>query len=226
MEENNIKQHPSYAMMEINRVDSNQNTALFGSSIGHSHTIELTIKQADITRKHNKDWIHGSTNLITVEMSYSQFMQAIMSFNSLGTPVTLRYLNNKRIEREDALESKKDLFEKEFQNTINQIFDSSTKSVKLATALLNSSKQPTKADKKEIVDLLYKINQDLKENLKFIVTSFEEQMDKTITESHGEIEAFFDMKIQSLGLESLKQQSIEYNKEIIEDGNETDSIDN
>lgn len=214
MQEDRIKTHPSYGMIEISRVNCSPSKPLFGSSILHSNTIEITIKEADVDRHLNRDWYSGRNNIVTVEMSYSQFTQAIMSLNTSGTPVTIKKINNVQVEQETILESKKDLFEKEFQSKINRIFDNSTKSVSLASEYIQQQKPLNKTQKQELYDLLYKINQDLKENLKFVVSSFKEQMDKTITESHGEIEAFFDMKIQALGLDALQQNNlIEFKKE-------------
>jgi hypothetical protein len=215
--------HPSYAMLEINRVSCSKSQQLFGSSILHNNVIELVIKKGEIDRKYNKDWFLGRNQLINIQMSYSQFTQAIMSMNTSGTPVTLRYFNGEEIEQDTSFKGKKDLFEKEFQNAIDKIFNNSIKSVNLASEYIQQTKPLNKVQKQEMYDLLYKINQDLKENLKFIVKSFKEQMDKTITESHGEIEAFFDMKIKSLGLDALQNKLIEYMEE--ENGTRIESLD-
>lgn len=215
--------HPSYAILEINRVSCNKSQKLFGSSILHNNIIELVIKKGEINRKYNRDWFFGRDQLINIQMSYSQFTQAIMSLNTSGTPVTLKYFNDEEIEQDISFKGKKDLFQKEFQSTIDKIFDNSIKSVNLASEYIQQQKPLTKTQKQELYNLLYKINQDLKENLKFIVSSFKEQMDKTITESHGEIEAFFDMKINSLGIDALQNKLIEYMEE--ENGTRIESLD-
>lgn len=206
--------HPSYGMLEINRISCNRNVPLFGSSIVHNNMIELVIREAEVDRKYHKEYYLGRKKLISINMSYSQFMQAIISANTSGTPVTIKNFDGKDIEQKSILDSKKDLFEKEFQESIDKIFDNSVKTVKMASDFLEQTKPLTKTQKEELYNLLYKINQDLKENLKFILKSFKEQMDITITESHGEIEAFFDMKIKSLGIESFQNKLIELKEEV------------
>jgi len=45
--------------------------------------------------------------------------------------------------------------------------------------------------------------QNIKSNIPFVNEQFTEQMDKTITEAKGEIEAFIEHKIRSAGLEAI-----------------------
>jgi len=93
-------EHESFAMLGITRSSCSFSQNLFGSSIQHSHTIRLKIAPAKIDRMLNRDWFHANTKpYIEVEMSYSQFAEAITSMNvGDGVPVTLRRLDGKTIE--------------------------------------------------------------------------------------------------------------------------------
>jgi hypothetical protein len=48
------------------------------------------------------------------------------------------------------------------------------------------------------------LRQEVRSNLPFIQSMFNEQMDKTVKEAKGEIEAFTQNKIHALGLEKLE----------------------
>ena len=71
--------HPSYGTLLFNRAYGGK-TPLFGSSIEHSNVITMELRHADITRGSNRDDIFGDKPIVKVEMSYSQFAEAITSF--------------------------------------------------------------------------------------------------------------------------------------------------
>ena len=86
--------HPSYGTLMFNRAYGGK-TPLFGSSIEHSNVITMELRHADITRGLNRDNIFGDKPIAKVEMSYSQFAEAITSFGcGTGIPCTIRYMHD------------------------------------------------------------------------------------------------------------------------------------
>jgi len=84
--------HPSYGTLAFSRRTGGRGTPLFGSSIEHRDTIAMTLYHADITRGLHYDSIYGDKKIVEVEMSYSQFAEAITSMNmGSGVPVTVRW---------------------------------------------------------------------------------------------------------------------------------------
>jgi hypothetical protein len=142
-------------------------------------------------------------------MSYSQFTQAIMSMNTSGVPVTIKHIYNKSVEQKENLKDTKELFTREFQSQLNKTLKKSHDMIDKINDICNSPNPIKKLERKELQSLASAINTDLKSNLKFVLQSFEEQMDETITEATGEIESFFENKIRSLGIESLQEKIIE-----------------
>ena len=49
------------------------------------------------------------------------------------------------------------------------------------------------------------IRQDIEANMPFVVDQFNEQMDNTIKEAKGEVEAFVQNKMNSLAVQALKE---------------------
>jgi len=206
MEDNKFSTHPSYGMMEIGRQICSGSVPLFGSSIGHHNLISLKIKHASVKRDLNKEWVHGEDTIVEVCMSYSQFTQAIMSLNTQGTPVTIVREGGKSIPLDRTKENTRDTFSREFQEIITQVLGNAAKAAKAAETFLSSSKPTTKAQREEVKNALYKIHQDITSNMKFVNDSFNKQMDQTVTEAKGEVEAFIENKVRSLGIEAMGTQ--------------------
>jgi len=200
-------EHESFAMLGITRSSCGFSQNLFGSSIQHSHTIKLKIAPAKIDRMLNRDWFHANTkSYIEVEMSYSQFAEAITSMNvGDGVPVTLRRLDGRMIEDCPQFDKRQE-FEKEFEKEMQKIGKSLRVLTEQAEALLSEKKPPTKADKETILKGIKMVRQEIESNVPFIQSSFNEQMDKTVLEAKGEFEGFVMHKVISTGLEGLQKE--------------------
>ena len=207
MDERTTMEHESFAMLGLTRSSCSFSQNLFGSSIQHSHTIKLKISPTKIDRMLNRDWFHANTKpYIEVEMSYSQFAEAITSMNvGDGVPVTLRRLDGKMIEDCPQFDKRQE-FEKEFEKEMQKIGKSLRVLTEQAEALLSEKKPPTKADKETILKGIKMLRQEIESNVPFIQSSFNEQMDKTVLEAKGEVEGFVMHKVISTGLEGLQKE--------------------
>ena len=203
MEDRTTIEHESFAMLGLTRSSCSFSQNLFGSSIQHSHTIKLKIAPAKIDRMLNRDWFHANTKpYIEVEMSYSQFAEAITSMNvGDGVPVTLRRLDGKTIEDCPQFDKRQ-----EFEKEMLKIGKSLRVLTEQAEALLSEKKPPTKADKETILKGIKALRQEIESNVPFIQSSFNEQMDKTVLEAKGEFEGFVMHKVISTGLEGLQKE--------------------
>jgi len=199
--------HESFAMLGITRSSCNFGQNLFGSSVQHNHTIKLKIAPAKIDRHLNRDWFHANSKpYIEVEMSYSQFAEAITSMNmGDGVPVTLRRLDGKMIEDCPQFDKRQE-FEQEFEKEMQKIGKSLKVLTEQAELLLSEKKPPTKADKETILKGIKALRQEIESNVPFIQSSFNEQMDKTVLEAKGEFEGFMMHKVISTGLEGLQKE--------------------
>lgn len=202
----NKEKHESYGMIGFSRSYGGERY-LFGSSIPHNNVITLTIREGEKDRSLNKDWYHGRRRLIEVEMSQSQFAELITSFgHGDGVPCTIREVMGERKE-ECPFNNKRMEFENEVKEHIEEIHADTEKLLKEVAYLFNEKKTLNKADKEKVTDLLNKINREIKSNTPFIMSQFNEQMDKTVKEAKGEVEAFTQNKMHSLALEALKQNN-------------------
>ena len=204
--------HPSYGTLLFNRAYGGK-TPLFGSSIEHSNVITMELRHADITRGLNRDDIFGNKPIVKVEMSYSQFAEAITSFGQgTGIPVTIRYTEKDgRISSCDFV-SKREQFTGEFKEQTNKAMKKSKELINDVIELFSSKKTLTKADKENILKKLNILNSDIGSNIGFIADQFNEQMDKTVMEAKGEIESFCQNKINAIVNASLVEHREEFLK--------------
>ena len=187
--------HPSYALISFNRETSSKGTALFGSSIKHRNPIRLVISHADVSRGLNNDWYHDRGRIVEIEMSQSQFAEAITSFGyGVGVPCTLVFTERDgRIPQSNYI-SKTEQFSNEFQEQISGVESKLSDCLKEVREIFETKKNLNKSDRERILSILSKAKADVSNNAAFVYDSFAEQMDKTVKEAKGEIESFMQNK--------------------------------
>lgn len=211
--------HESYGMVGCSRITGGESN-LFGSSVRHHNCVRLRICRASVERDLKTNWFHDEGRMIEVDLSPTQFADMITAMNvGSGVPCTIRSifvpteLNNKSMAPCPSYDQRK-VFEDDFAKDIEQINSDALSALEKAQKILDA---PTikAADRKELLALLERIQRDLKHNLRFVNEQFTEAMDKTVSEAKGEVEAFVQNKIVSLGIESLRNQ-IEGNAPVVE----------
>lgn len=198
--------HESYGMLGFHRVSCSCPQPLFGSSIKHRDTIQLTLKTGHVRRSHNEDWYFGDNVLFEVEMSATQFADLITSLNQGdGVPVTIRCARDGKLHEceEPPFIDRGTLHRNEFRKHIDGIFNTSKELIKALEEKFATKKTFNKKDQEEILNMCHKIKQNIGSNLDFQVSQFDEQMERTTTEAKGEIEAFFQNKINQIAQQSL-----------------------
>lgn len=196
-------EHPSYGTLLFARRTGGA-TPLFGSSIEHRDTIAMTLYHAEVNRGLYNDTFRGKKAIAEVEMSYSQFAEAITSMNmGTGVPVTIRYTEKDgKIPACDFV-SKRNQFVDEFKEKRKDITKQSQDIIREVSMLFSEKKSLTKADRQDILRKLSMLNNDIGVNTDFMFEQFNEQMDKTVAEAKGEVEAFCQNKINQLASAKL-----------------------
>lgn len=199
----NKEKHPSYGMLQFSRTSGGA-TSLFGSSIQHRDTIRMKLREGKVQRGLNTDWYFGDKEIIEVEMSYSQFAEAITSMNmGTGVPVTIRWVRGQGKIDDCPYVNKKKQFEDEFKDNLNKANEKANDLLNFVRQLFEEKKSFTKKDKEEILSKISMLYSEMNGNREFIYKQFNEQMDKTTIEAKGEIEAFMQNKINSVANAAL-----------------------
>ena len=196
--------HPSFANLYIGRSQCSGKKALFGSSIKHHETITLKISPAYLDRSLNTDRYFADTiPYIEIEMSQSQFAQAITSLNiGAGVPVTLRHMNGQYIE-ECPFTDKREQFRNEIKKDMVNLSKKLSETTKNVTDLINSKRTFTKVDKEEILNALNSVTRQLASDYPYMYSMFNEQMDKTVAEAKAEIEGHIQSRMEDVALKAM-----------------------
>jgi len=199
--------HPSFGVASFSRRSCTAPQSLFGSSIGHANTISLTICHAEQIRNdssYERYFVKGE--IIEVEMSAAQFAEMITTMNyGSGVPVTIRHLNGVRIEGCET-ENKRKQHSDEFKQRMREFDTRLTQTQNRLQELLKKDKL-SKEDKLEMKHAFEYISTETRSNIPFYEQMFEEQMDKTVTESKAEIDAFITNTVTKFGLEEIRKQN-------------------
>jgi len=200
--------HESFGLLSFSRTQSNVNKHLFGSSIKHQNTIHLRVNACQENRGLNRYWYYPRGTIIDVEMSYSQFAESIVAMNTIGVPCTIRRVMDKEME-DCPGESQRELFEKEFNGKILDITKKIQDLKHAADELLEKKGALKVSEKKQLASMLHMLVMEVRQNLPFIQSSYNEAMDKTTMEAKSEIEAFVNHQVHTLGLEQFKKQFLQ-----------------
>jgi len=200
MKEEEITQHESFGMLDISRFNGN-NSQFFGSDLVHNGGISITISHGEKGHKLNSDWYHGRDELIRIELSHNQFVDAITSgMNTSGVPCTIKRYAHKQVEQIDHVEDKKETFKNDMKDTHLEYLERIDEILKL----LDGNIGKRKAD--EIKHELGTLKNHITSNTNFVMTCFNEAMEKIVIEAKHSISNYIDTKVHSLGIEGLRNE--------------------
>ena len=115
-----------------------------------------------------------------------------------GVPVTIRWTEKEGKIPPCDFVNKRGQFIDEFKENKSEALEESQRIISDVTKLFEQKKTLTKADKEKIVEQLNKLNMNIGSNMDFIAEQFNKQLDKTLMEAKGEIEAFCQNKVNSI----------------------------
>lgn len=200
------KAHPAYGCITISRTTSGIPCSLFGSSIKHEHFINMTIYHAEKEWENNKEWVHSNGRICQVEMSLSQFSDAITSVgNGDGVPCTILFTEMEGHTPVLDFESKAEKHVSDFKNRLAKKENSIDSTIKSLEKIFGEKKNLTKADKENILSMLKSVKTEFSENSGYAVSCFAEEVDHQLMEAKTEIEAFVQRKVVNGELDKLPE---------------------
>ena len=205
-DEKTIKyEDPSFVVVGFSRCECTPPATLFGSNIGNSTYIKLTISHA--TKYHDpvlsQEHIYGRKALIEVDLSPAQFAQLLTTMNvGEGTPGTLSYLDGKAY-ASPSLPTKAQEFKADFRESIKETVKELKEAERRAKELLTSGATLKKAEKEELLRNVESVERFLTDHLPFIMDQFVRSTDKIVTEAKASVDDFVARTIANTGIEAL-----------------------
>lgn len=202
---NEKETNPCYGTISFNRAQGNGMT-LFGSNIPHDHCITLEIHRASVCRELHSDFIHEESPIVTVDLSYNQFAEAISAFGQHpGVPCTICYTEKDGyIKERPAYVNKRKQLDKELKEQIDKITNIAANAEQNVNDILNKKGTLTKADKEEIRKIMNSLKNAMP-NTEYIHKQFQNEMDKAVLEAKGEVEAFVARRFETIAKETISQ---------------------
>lgn len=171
-----------------------------------THQIRMTVSHASMNRELHNDWVHAERPIVKFEMSYSQFMEAFCNLTSgTGIPCTINFTEKDGQIPECKYISKEEEFQEEFQKKIDEVNAIANSLYNEVKEIFATKKSLSKADRNSILQKIDTIINRIPSATKFAQSQFEEQMEKSATEARGEIENFFQNKINAIASGALQE---------------------
>jgi hypothetical protein len=192
--------HESYGMLDISRFSGGKGQ-FFGSDLVHQGGISISIHNANRKRDLSTDWIHAEDEIIRIELSHNQFVDAITSgMNTAGVPCTIKRFDGKGVPQIDHVIDRKEQFTNEMQETQGKY----KKRIDGILELLEGNVGKRKAA--EIKHELEILKSHIGSNDNFVLKCFNEAMDKTVTEAKHSVANYIDHKVHSFGIEAMRKE--------------------
>ena len=97
-------------------------------------------------------------------------------------------------------------YKKEFQEHFRKTYEKSRVLLRQVKERFSTKKALTKKEKEEILTTLTILSNDIGSNIDFQLKQFQEQMEKTVQEAKGEIEAFYQNRVMEASKQGLQLQ--------------------
>ena len=201
-----VEQHESFGMIGFSRVSSSHGVSFFGSSIRSNHFIHLRIKRGSRRRDLAHYWYHGEENLIEIRLSPNQFAELLTTLNvGDGVPCTIERVGNQQMAECPAVHQRQ-LYEDEFRQTMKDVAEKAHDLERQVVDMFFDGERIGKKARLDVKGKLGALVAYIDDKMPWVQKQFNEAMDKTVVEAKGEVEAFVNHKIHSLGIEALNAE--------------------
>ncbi|MBA1280471.1 MULTISPECIES: hypothetical protein [Pseudomonadaceae] len=205
--------HPAFGEISVTKGSvSNGGVELFGSDLKHRNVLTITIRTASSLRLLNRDWISSDRDVVSFQMSESQWASFVSAQGGMPVPITFerRPTDDFKLEMMPGIESREtaqELFDREVRERAEGYLQASAELVERLQAALEEGKA-NKDTLKELMKLATTLNTGMPNSMSFIREQMSKTMEKIVTSGKIEMEAFVNDLAQRKGLEAMKDQPV------------------
>lgn len=188
VDEHGDETHPCFGVAVVTRATGSGGHSLFQSDLDHQHTIRLSINKATRKRDLNRDWVHVGQEIVSVEMSLTQWGALVSSIGiGSGVPVTIRSVDGDRMV--DAV-----IREPRIQANLDEVRDATGKLLRNAKQTLDALSEAieSKAGVRAVREALRLHANSLahaENNSAFVVQSLNNAAEQVTSAARADIEA-------------------------------------
>jgi hypothetical protein len=197
--------HPSYGLVYISRITHSRIARrLFGSPLAHHYgTIRLSIGGAKWIHHLHRDHYQGDIRgeHIEIEMSAAQFADMITSLNmGGGTPCTIRRLTGKEVSPPPDHATEAEHIRDNFEDSLDKY---KAKAHEYRQKIEELTAKLSEKAKKEIRIALNVIEDQLAQNVPFMMAQFQEATTRVTSAAKAEVDAYVTGVVRDAGLEAI-----------------------
>ena len=199
------REHPSYGLVHISRITGGPGAhRLFGSPLAHHYgTIRLSIGTAKWIHGLHHDRYQGSLRgeHIEIEMSAAQFADMITSLNmGGGTPCTIRYLAGVEVSPPPDHATEAEHIRDNFEGSLDK-YKAKARTYRKKIEELTS--KLSEKDRRKIKIALDVIEDQLTDNVPFVLKQFQEATSRITSSAKAEVDAFVTNVVRAAGIEAI-----------------------
>ncbi|NBO98846.1 MAG: hypothetical protein EBU90_01790 [Proteobacteria bacterium] len=218
--EDKEKSHESYGILSLYRVTSGRNMNFFGSDLTYGNYVELELKRGEVYHKLGGNWFNATgPELLKIRLTFAQWAEFVSSFGIRGIPCTIESINGKRIENPPSRENLKILSEREVENKLSQLFESTEELIRILKSNVENKKSLGKKDQEDMISTLERIKRTLTVDLEFYKDQFKKETEMVVTEAKTSIDAFITNTLINKGIEGFRANLSLQSSENKEDDN-------
>lgn len=199
-----VTNHPSFGAIHIDHVSGKHE--LFMSSVEHHHFIAITICEAEHHRDLHYDRVFPGKELIRVLLTPVQFGEMLTNANNgSGTPCTLqRVWDGKEYKSlpDPPQLTKKATYVDEFKADVDKVTKDLDAVLQMAKDM-EAKPAVNKTERRALTEKVEAMVRNIKQNMPFILDSFNENVEKVTAEAKNEVEQYRRDVIERLGMKAF-----------------------
>lgn len=202
-----VLEHPSYALVSFSRISTSGHRRLFGSSIpNHLHSVRLKIAKAQWIRRESGDQYYSSMrgDIIEVELSAFQFSELLTTMNiGMGVPCTIISKDCQEVESPPEVTVEAENIGVKFEDEMKGIGERLRK--KKDEILAGFPASVSDKVRHNISAGIDKMVQEISDYTPYILDQFKEATGKMTQVAKSEVDALMTHTIVQMGMKALKR---------------------
>jgi len=194
---------PYEVVVSVSRVSCGGGIPLFGSKILHYNCVEIEIKEAFMSRSLGSDHVHPGKSIAKVALSPTQFADLIINMNTIGTPATLRYVQDVgNVEHPDvSIVDPMGKIAIDINKADDEVKERVSKAVKAMETALESKGSINKTTALNILNELNVSLANYDANKKFYKDQAQKEINEMFVEAKTSFESHVKVRAAQLGIE-------------------------
>lgn len=200
--------HPSYGMIQCDRVTHSRGEELFGSKIQVWNSIRLTISTARVKRGLNRDRFYADKCEAVVYLSPAQFAEMITSMNyGEGVPCTIGFIDGEDVEETPWRCDRSELHIQEHDGKMKKVKELVRDVNDTLDALIRQKKQIGKNDARELLSKMEAVQREIGVNADYEKRAFKESLEEMVSEAKNAIASFAESYAMGRGMDAIRLES-------------------